>query len=294
VNLLFAARNFTSYTGRRIIDSAHARGINVVTAETGRISVGANRLYLEGRVLPVPDVALVKTTVDAPGREYALSIIRCLELQGVKVVNSALSIEKSCNKFHTFQVLAGAGVPVVPTLLIAGPHDTGKALDLLGGCPVMVKFLYGTHGTGVIQASSPAVAESLVASFQALGIHVCLQPYIAESGGRTARILMAGGRALVSLQMIPGTGGWCSNYHRGGALSILEKDGELVDLAGRAMDALGLHLGGVDIILSRRGPLILEINSSPGLEGAEKVAGIDIATGIVDSLVELSGEHRTR
>ncbi len=287
MKILFIARDFKSYTTRRIIESARVQGFDVVTAETGRVIIVGTSLYLGECLLPAPDVALVKTTIDAAGRDYALSVIRCLELQGVKVVNSALSVERACNKFYTYQVLTGAGIPAVPTVLIADPGCTDKALELLGGCPAVVKFLYGTHGTGVVQASSPSMAESLIASYRALGINVCLQPYIAESRGETVRILMAGGRALTSLRMIPGEGGWCSNYHRGGTLSLMERDEAFVDLAGRAMNALGLHYGGVDIIESSSGPLILEVNSSPGLEGAEKVSGSDMATGIVESLVEL-------
>jgi ribosomal protein S6--L-glutamate ligase len=289
VKIALIARDFASYTHRRLIEMAGHRGVEITLYNPFQMVVGGRELHCEGKEFGSHDLALLRTSIHAHEREFILTIGRYLEGRGIPVVNRASSIEMASNKFHTYQVLTASGIPAVASVALRSRGALDQAVKVLGGFPLMLKFFYGTHGTGVVYVENYAMLSALVDSYWALKANIFLQPFVKETGGRCLRIILLGKRVIATARMIPREGDFRSNYKKGGSRACEEAGAEALSLAFRAKEALGLYFTAIDMLTTAEGALVLEVNSSPGIESLEQVLKIDLATGILDGLVELVG-----
>ena len=285
MKIALLARNADNYTHRRFLDIASERGIPLAWYNPLKIAVGGSSLIHEGGNLPEHDLYLLRTSVYVEERDYILSVARCLEKRQGLLINSALSIETASNKFRTFQCLVSHSIPAVPSIALRSRSSMEGAVNHLGGYPLMLKFFHGTQGTGVVYVSCYEMLSALVDSYWALGANIFLQPYIKETGGETIRVLLVRDEVLATVRMIPGKGDFRSNYKKGGTLVAEQADQSVVSLAGRASKALGLVFTGVDILETDNGPMVLEVNSSPGVESIEKILRIDLAAPVFEALL---------
>ena len=298
MKLVMLARNPGLYSHRRIIEAARQRGheIDVVNTLHVHMNITSSKptLMYGGRVLPCYDAVIPR--IGASVTHYGLAVLRQFEMQGVFPLNESVAIGRSRDKLRALQLLAreGIGLPVT-----AFAHDPRRAEDVVkevGGTPCVIKLLEGTQGRGVILAETAASAKSIIEAFSAANMNILVQEYIKEAGGSDIRALVVGRAVVASMKRSGKTGDFRANLHRGGRAeaAVLSEDERKTAL--RSAEALGLNVCGVDLLRSSRGPLVLEVNSSPGIEGMEAANRIDVAGAIIEFLEATArpGETRTR
>jgi ribosomal protein S6--L-glutamate ligase len=245
------------------------------------IATDRPKVMMQGKVI---EPHAIVPRIGAASTYYGVAVVRQFEMAGVYSPNSADGIRRSRDKLHAAQILSKAGVDLPTTGFASAPSDTHGVIAIAGGAPLIVKLLEGSQGVGVMLAETNKVAEALIGAFGQLDAHILVQEYIAESKGADVRALIVGEDVVAAMIRQANEGEFRSNLHRGGqsertVLSELE-----TQMALRAAKAMGLKVAGVDIIRSARGPLVLEVNSSPGLEGIERTCGVDVAGKIIDLL----------
>lgn len=226
---------------------------------------------------------------------YGTAIVRQLEMQGVYSLSSSIAINRSRDKLRSMQLLARAGVGIPKTVVSRNSTDIDDLLEKIGGTPVIIKLASGTHGNGVVLAESKKAAKSVLQAFYLSnedGTNVLLQEFIKESAGVDIRTFVVGNRVVASMKRQSLDDDFRSNLHKGGEGKPIKLTDEERKVAIKAAKAMGLNVAGVDLMRSERGPLVLEVNSSPGF-GIEKVTGRDVATAIIE-YVELNAKQRNR
>jgi ribosomal protein S6--L-glutamate ligase len=287
--LAILSRKKSLYSTRRLLEAAKSQGLKARTIDVLRCSLsleaGAPRLFLEGKLLARPDLALPR--IGASVTTHGLHVVRQLEAQGVTLINGSTAIEQSRDKLRALQKLATAKVPVPRTVLARG----GKHLDALvaqvGGLPAILKMLRGTQGVGVMIAHTMAEVESILGTLWDLKQEILLQEFVAEAKGSDLRALVVGERVVGAMRREAKTGEFRSNLHRGGAGKAIVLEPAVEAIAVRAAQVLGLEVAGVDLLESSSGPKVVEVNSSPGFEGLERATGHDIAGAIIERAVAL-------
>ena len=215
---------------------------------------------------------------------YGAAVVRQFEMGGVFTSNSSLGISQSRNKLRCHQLLSRKGVDMPITGFAHHIHDIDALLDSVGGTPVILKLLEGSQGKGVVLAETRKSAESIIAAFRKLDANFLVQEYIEEAGGSDIRALVVGKSVVAAIMRTAAEGEFRANLHQGGNARVIKHTKEEKALALHATRAVGLKIAGVDLIRSSRGPLVLEVNSSPGLEGVEKATEKDIAGRIIKFL----------
>ena len=213
---------------------------------------------------------------------YGLAVVHQFELKGVYSLASAEGIAASRDKLRALQVLSEAGIDMPVTGFARDPKDVDAVIELIGGPPLIVKVAKGTHGQGVVLAETRKAAQSVIAAFQQLDANILVQEFIAESGGADVRAFVVGSRVVAAMERQAPDGDFRSNLHRGGSATPVELTRKERNIAVRAARVLGLNVAGVDLLRSHRGPLVIELNSSPGLEGIEGTTRVDIASEIIE------------
>jgi len=213
---------------------------------------------------------------------YGTAVVRQFELMGAFCLNDSVSTVRSRDKLRTLQLLARKGVPMPVTGFAHSPMDTKDLIKMVGGAPLVVKLLESTQGVGVVLAETNKAAESVINAFKSLKAHILVQEYIKEANGKDIRCFVIGGKVVAAMQRQAAEGEFRSNMHQGGKGSIIQITPEEKKLAIKSAKVVGLQVAGVDIIRSAKGPQILEVNSSPGLEGIEGVTGKDIASMMIE------------
>lgn len=213
---------------------------------------------------------------------YGLAVLRQFEMMGVFPANDSLAIAKSRDKLRALQLLSRHDIGIPPTAFARRREDVRSAIRKVGGTPVILKLLEGAQGTGVILAESVKSAESVLEAMHSLGQNILIQAFVEESQGTDYRALVVGKQVVAAMIRQAGEGEFRSNLHRGGSARGVTLEPQFVATAIHAAQVLGLNIAGVDMIASREGPMVLEVNSSPGLEGIETATGIDVAGAIVD------------
>jgi ribosomal protein S6--L-glutamate ligase len=239
-------------------------------------------IHFQGRVLENFDAIIprIGTTITF----YGTAVVRQFEMMGVYSLNTEKSINLSRNKLVSMQMLAQQGIPMPRTGFADSPGDTEDLLDLVGGVPVVIKLTEGTQGMGVVLGETKKAAESVIEALRGLQATFLVQEYIEESKGADIRCFVIGDEVVASMKRTAKEGDFRSNLHRGG-YAIAERISEQErKIAIKASQIMGLDVAGVDLLRSDRGPLILEVNSSPGLEGIEKSTGIDVTGKMIDYL----------
>lgn len=213
---------------------------------------------------------------------YGCSVLRQFEMMGVFPVNQSIAISRSRDKLRSLQLLSRKGVGMPVTGFASKPDDVPDLIKMVGGAPLVIKLLEGTQGIGVVLAETQKAAESVIEAFMGLKANIMVQEYIKEAGGADIRCFVIGDKVIASMKRQAAEGEFRSNLHRGGSASLIRITPEERKTAIAAAKAMGLSVAGVDLLRSNRGPLIMEVNSSPGLEGIEAATGKDIAGMIIE------------
>lgn len=251
------------------------------------IANGQPEVHYQGRRLRGVDVAITRLGGTAP--DYALAVVHHLELMGVPVVNNFAAIFRARDKMLVLQHLAAVGLRVPRTVMARHAAPIGRAVRTVGGLPVVLKVLHGAQGAGVILADSLSEVRAILEAMWALDQNVLIQEYVADSRGRDLRALVIGGEVVAAMRREAKPGEFRANLHCGGSTYPCQLDPECVDMALRAAQAIGLDIAGVDMMVGRDGPCVLEVNGSPGFEGLEAATGLDIATQILNYAVTVPG-----
>lgn len=236
-------------------------------------------MFLGNRLLPPFD--LVVPRIGASITNYGLAVVRQFDMMGVPVLNNAIAIARSRDKLRAMQLLTKKDIDIPKTVCARTPDSVDAALAFIGGTPAIVKLQQGAQGIGTMIAETPQAVTSLLETLWAMGQDIILQEYIAESKGRDYRALVVGGRVVAAMRRQAKKGEFRSNLHRGGLGVRVELPKRYRHAAIGAVKVMGLEVAGVDMLEGRDGPKILEINSSPGLEGIERTSGLDVAGAII-------------
>lgn len=284
MRILILSRRHTIYSTRRLREAALALGHTVQVLDPQRCAIvlhdGHPDVLLNGKPLVPVDVIIPRIGLTAA--EFGISLVRHLELMGIASVNPHHAITEAKDKLGCLQQLLKHGIPVPGTLVKRYPRNVEKEVELLGGPPAVLKLLHGTRGAGVILAESFQAITATLEAIWSIGEDILIQKYISETKGVDIRILVVGEEIVAAMKRFPREGDFRSNLHRGGTGEAITLSKQERALAVRAAQAIGLRVAGVDILRSRGGPLVLEVNSSPGLQGLEEVTRMDIAMKIVE------------
>ena len=275
-----------NYSTKRLKEVAIARGheVKVIKYRECYASIEKNNPTVSYRGEDLARYDAVIPRIASYMTKYGTAIVRQMEMQGVYTVSSSIAINRSRDKLRSLQLLAKAGVGIPKTVFSRNSTDIDDLIEKLGGTPVIIKLARGTHGNGVVLAESKKAAKSVLQAFYLShedGTNVLLQEFIKESAGTDIRAFVVGGRVVASMKRQSLDDDFRSNLHKGGEGATIKLTDEERKMAIKAAKAMGLNIAGVDLMRSDRGPLILEVNASPGF-GIEKVTGRDVATPIIE------------
>jgi ribosomal protein S6--L-glutamate ligase len=248
-------------------------------------------LRYNGRRLPIYDAVIPR--IGASITHYGLAVLRQFEMQGVYPLNESVAIGRSRDKLRALQILAREGIGLPVTAFAHGPRKAEDVIKEVGGAPVVIKLLEGTQGVGVILAETEASAKSIIEAFSAANVNIMVQEFIREASGSDVRAFVIGGEVVAAIKRIGRAGEFRANIHRGATAIRVELTHEERQIAQRAAAAVGLNVSGVDLVRSERGPLVMEVNSSPGLEGIEGATGLDVASLIISFLEQNASYGKT-
>ena len=278
------SREPSSYTTQRLVEVAASRGHLVEVINTTRcymnITSRKPEVLIGGHSLEGFDAIIPR--IGASVTFYGMAVVRQFELMGVYCVNGAQAIGRSRDKLYAHQLLAQAGVGMPATGMAHSPDDTLDLIQKVGGTPLVVKLLEGTQGKGVVLTETRKAAESVIGAFRGLRANILVQEFIKESGGADVRCFVIGNKVVAAMRRQGAEDDFRSNLHRGGKGEKIKITREERATAVKAAKTLGLNVAGVDLLQSVSGPRVLEVNSSPGLEGIEKVTGQDIASAVIE------------
>jgi len=225
---------------------------------------------------------------------YGCSVVRQFEMMGVYCVNESVAITRARDKLRSLQLLSRRGVGIPVTSFANSPDDVQGLIREVGGAPLVIKLLEGTQGIGVVLAETRKAAESVIQAFMGINNAILVQEYIKEAGGSDIRAFVVGGRVIAAMKRQAPAGEFRSNLHRGGTATLVRLTQEERETAVRSAKVMGLNVCGVDILRSERGPLVMEVNASPGLRGIEEATGRDIAGLIIKFLERNARRNATR
>ncbi|MBS3797508.1 30S ribosomal protein S6--L-glutamate ligase [Pseudoalteromonas sp. BDTF-M6] len=290
------SRNKNLYSTRRLIEAAEKRGHEVQVLDALRCYMNINsqepEIHYKGEKLEGFNAIIPR--IGASVTFYGCSVLRQFEMMGVYPVNESVAITRSRDKLRSLQLLSRKGIGMPVTGFASKPDDVKDLLEMVGGAPVVIKLLEGTQGIGVVLAETRKAAESVIEAFMGLKANIMVQEYIKEAGGADIRCFVIGDRVIAAMKRQAQEGEFRSNLHRGGSASLVRITPEERKTAVAAAKAMGLNVAGVDLLRSERGPLVMEVNSSPGLEGIEVATGKDIASMIIQFIEKNAKEKRTR
>lgn len=296
MKIAMMARNANLYSHQRLKEAAEARGhtLDIINTLQCYMNIVSHRpeMYYNGEKLEGYDAVIPR--IGASITFYGLAVLRQFEMMGVYPLNESVAIGRSRDKLRSMQLLArdGIGLPVT-----AFAHDAKKASDIIelaGGTPVVIKLLEGTQGIGVVLADTDRSAKSVVEAFRGANVNIMAQEFIKESGGTDIRAIVVGGKVIAAMKRTGAAGDFRSNLHRGGSAQVIKISPEERMTAVRAAKSMGLAVCGVDMLRANHGPVVMEVNSSPGLEGVEKATGLDIAGKIIEHLEKHAKPNDTK
>jgi ribosomal protein S6--L-glutamate ligase len=290
VKIAILSRGATLYSTARLKEAALTRGHEVAVVDYLRcyMDITARRpkvLYRGEEVRPHAVIPRIGATYTF----YGAAVVRQFEMADVFTLNSSDGISRSRDKLRSMQILSRAGVGLPTTSFAHSIQDINGLLDVVGGTPVVVKLLEGTQGIGVVLAETKKAAESVIGAFRQLDANILVQQFIKEAGGSDIRAFVVGGKVVAAMRRQSAPGDFRSNLHRGGRAQAIRLSPSERSTAVRAAKAMGLSVAGVDLLQSDEGPMVLEVNSSPGLEGIEEASGVDIADLMIEYIEDNVG-----
>jgi ribosomal protein S6--L-glutamate ligase len=278
------ARNPNLYSHKRLVEAAEARGHTLDILHTLRVvmNITSHRpeAYYHGEKLTGYDVVIPR--IGASITFYGLAVLRQLEMMGVWPLNESVAIGRSRDKLRSVQLLARRGIGLPVTAFAHDPKQSSEVIEIAGGAPVVIKLLEGTQGIGVVLGETERSAKSVIEAFRGANVNILVQEFIKEAGGTDIRALVIGERVIAAMQRTGAADDFRSNLHRGGSAKSIKITPEERSTAVRAAKIMGLNVCGVDMLRSNHGPVVMEVNSSPGLEGVEKATGIDVAGKMIE------------
>ena len=284
MRIVILSRKKTLYSTRRLVAAAEERGHDVRVVDYLRcfMNITSAKPVVMFAGHPLEEVDAIVPRVGASHTFYGTAVVRQFEMMGVFSVNESQAISRSRDKLRCLQLLAREGIGMPTTACAHSSKDVEGVIRSVGGAPLVIKLLEGTQGIGVVLGETKKAAASVIEAFRGLDAYILVQEFIKEAGGADVRCFVVGDRVVASMMRQASAGEFRSNLHRGGEARLVEVTHAEEQAALRAAHSLGLNVAGVDILRSERGPLVIEVNSSPGLEGIERATRIDVASSIVD------------
>ena len=298
MKIAILSRNRKLYSTRRLIDAGEERGHEIDCFDTTKcyMDIATHRpsVHYKGQKLEGYDAVIPR--IGASITFYGCAVLRQFEMMGVYPLNESVGISRSRDKLRSLQILARAGIVLPLTGFAHSTDDTESLIKIVNGAPLVVKLLQGTQGKGVVLAENHKAAESLIEAFRNLDANFLVQEFIKEAGGADIRCLVIGEKVVASMMRQAKEGEFRSNLHRGGTSGRVRLTPEERSTAVRAAKRMGLNLAGVDVLRSNHGPVVLEVNSSPGLEGIESTTNVDVAGRIYEFIEKNAkyGKTKTR
>lgn len=284
MRIAILSRNKNLYSTKRLIEAAEQRGHEVVVLDHMKcvlvIEAGRPHIYYNGK--EVNDIQAVIPRIGASATFYGSAVVRQFEMMKIFTAVESQALVRSRDKLRSLQILARAGIGMPKSAFANEPKDIESVIASIGGAPCVVKLLEGTQGIGVILAENDKAAKSVIEAFLKLDANMLVQEFIKESKGADIRVFVVDGQIVGAMKRQAKEGEFRSNLHRGGTASLITLSPEERATAIKSAKKLGLGIAGVDLLQSDRGPLVMEVNSSPGLEGIEGATGIDIAGKIIE------------
>ncbi len=286
MKLAILSRNAKLYSTQRLVEAGRQRGhvVRVLDPLRCYMQIAPGQFLLRYKGKPLVGIDAVIPRIGASVTFYGTAVLRQFELMGAFTPNGSDAVLRARDKLRCHQMLAGEGLGLPVTVFGDNPDDTGDLLGMLGSPPHVIKLNEGTQGTGVILAENAGASRSVIEAFRGLYANFLVQEFIAEAKGSDVRCFVVGGKVVAAMRRQASEGEFRSNLHRGGKAHKIKLTAAEVDTALRAARVMGLGVAGVDLLRSKRGPLVLEVNSSPGLEGIEGATGVDVAGAIIDFL----------
>jgi ribosomal protein S6--L-glutamate ligase len=290
------SRNRKLYSTRRLVEAARERGHETQVIDTLRcyMNMATAKPGIRYAGEPLLGFDAVIPRIGASITFYGCSVVRQFEMMGTYSVNESVAISRSRDKLRSLQLLARHDIGMPITGFANSPDDVPDLIDMVGGAPLVVKLLEGTQGIGVVLCETRKAAESVIEAFFGLKANIMVQEYIAEAAGSDVRCFVIGDKVVAAMRRQGAPGEFRSNLHRGGSAEVTKITPSERRTAVAAARRLGLQVAGVDLIRSNHGPLVLEVNSSPGLEGIEKTSGVDVAGKIIEYIETNAKPGKTR
>ncbi|AMM50391.1 alpha-L-glutamate ligase [Rufibacter sp. DG15C] len=296
MKIAILSRNARLYSTRRLVEAAQQRGHETVVLDHLRCDLvmekGAPHILYKGELLTGIDAIIPR--IGASVTFYGTAVVRQFEMMKVKSVVASQSIVRSRDKLRSLQIMARAGLGMPKTAFTNYSKEVKQLIEEVGGAPLVIKLLEGTQGLGVVLAETGKAAESVIEAFHNLKARIIVQEFIAESKGADIRVFVVNGEVVGAMKRQGKEGEFRSNLHRGGSATLIKLSRAEKAAALMAAKSLGLDVAGVDMLQSKRGPLILEVNSSPGLEGIERATQKDIAGKIIEFTELLVNKKATK
>ena len=296
MDIAILSRKASLYSTNRLVEAAKERGHQARVVDYLRcyMNITSHRpaVIFQGERLTGIDALIPR--IGASHTFYGTAVVRQFEMMGVFPTNESQAIVRSRDKLRSMQLLARKGIGLPVTGFANSTKDIDGLIDTVGGAPLVIKLLEGTQGVGVVLAETNKAAESVIAAFRELDANILVQEFIKEAGGSDIRALVIGDRVVASMIRHAAAGDFRSNLHRGGTAEKVKLTPEERSTAVRAAKTLGLKVCGVDMMRSNHGPVVLEVNSSPGLEGIESATNLDVAGKIIDFIAKNAAHGKTR
>ncbi len=298
MRIAILSRNPKLYSTKRLVEAAEARGheARVLDFLHCYMNITSHRPSIHYKGESLRDFGAVIPRIGASVTFYGTAVLRQFEMMGVFPLNESVAISRSRDKLRSLQLLSRKGIGLPITGFAHAPDDIQDLIKMVGGAPLVIKLLEGTQGIGVVLAETQKAAESVIEAFMGLKANILVQEYIKEAGGADIRCFVIGDKVVAAMKRQAKAGEFRSNLHRGGSASLIRITPEERSTAVRAARTMGLNVAGVDVLRSNHGPVVMEVNSAPGLEGIENATGKDVA-GMIIQFIEKNavlGRTRTR
>lgn len=295
MKIAILSRKGTLYSTRRLKEAAEARGheVEIIDYLCCYMNITSSRTSIHMGGVELPKFDAIIPRIGAKRTFYGTSVVRQFELMDTYSINPSIAITRSRDKLRSLQLMAKEGIGMPITEFANSPDISDDLIKMVGGAPLVIKLLEGTQGVGVVLAETKKAAQSVIQAFMGLEANIIIQEYIKESSGADIRCLVVGNKVVASMKRQAAAGEFRSNLHRGGQAEKVKISKEERELALKAVKVMGLQFAGVDLLQSTRGPLIMEVNSSPGLEGIETTTGVNVAGKVVEFL-EKNTHHSKR
>lgn len=288
--------NRSLYSTSRLVEVGKERGheMLVINHKHCYMNITSHKpsIHLKGE--EITGVEAIIPRIGASISFYGTAVVRQFEMMGVYSVNESVAITRSRDKLRALQLLSRKGIGLPVTGFANSPSDTDDLLKITGGAPVVIKLLEGTQGVGVVLAETKKAASSVIEAFRGLKANFMVQEFISEAGGKDIRCFVVGGKVVAAMERTGAEGDFRSNLHRGGTAKLVRITPEERSTAVRSAKVMGLNVAGVDLLRSNHGPVVMEVNSSPGLEGIENATKKNVAGMIIEFIEKNARQGRTR